>query len=195
MDETSSTGQHECQGRSKGGRRNKPVFPPQCNQAWGSVVAGRITGAVGYPRQRNRWCLVKWSWRCLSPECVQVPIHRGNVSQRQQPKLCSPSFADVILPIVITLIVITLSVFSLVALYKMCQKKTPGIWFAFSAGGGKSMSFLLLKDLFWISLTITVVVVWWESFLYFVFCLKWETNTSFSKSVGRPEWAKIIFGE
>ncbi|NXO71084.1 MUCEN protein, partial [Phainopepla nitens] len=44
-------------------------------------------------------------------------------------------FADVILPIVITLIVITLSVFSLVALYKMCQKKTPGIWFAFSAGG------------------------------------------------------------
>ncbi|NXU60896.1 MUCEN protein, partial [Horornis vulcanius] len=49
-------------------------------------------------------------------------------------------FADVILPIVITLIVITLSVFSLVALYKMCQKKTPGIQFAFSAGrgGGKS---------------------------------------------------------
>ncbi|NWW39773.1 MUCEN protein, partial [Panurus biarmicus] len=46
-------------------------------------------------------------------------------------------FADVILPIVITLIVITLSVFSLVALYKMCQKKTPGIWFAFSAGGGE----------------------------------------------------------
>ncbi|NXB96840.1 MUCEN protein, partial [Vidua chalybeata] len=44
-------------------------------------------------------------------------------------------FADVILPIVITLIVITLSVFSLVALYKMCQKKTPGIWFVFSAGG------------------------------------------------------------
>ncbi|NWS89206.1 MUCEN protein, partial [Toxostoma redivivum] len=42
-------------------------------------------------------------------------------------------FADIILPIVITLIVITLSVFSLVALYKMCQKKTPGIWFAFSA--------------------------------------------------------------
>ncbi|NXH41434.1 MUCEN protein, partial [Dicaeum eximium] len=45
-------------------------------------------------------------------------------------------FADVILPVVITLIVITLSVFSLVALYKMCQKKTPGIWFAFSGGGG-----------------------------------------------------------
>ncbi|NWX34549.1 MUCEN protein, partial [Notiomystis cincta] len=43
-------------------------------------------------------------------------------------------FADVILPIVITLIVITLSVFSLVALYKMCQKKTPGIWFVFSGG-------------------------------------------------------------
>ncbi|NWX12251.1 MUCEN protein, partial [Aegotheles bennettii] len=38
-------------------------------------------------------------------------------------------FAGVILPIVITLIVITLSVFSLVALYRMCQKKTPGIWF------------------------------------------------------------------
>ncbi|NWS12393.1 MUCEN protein, partial [Pachyramphus minor] len=37
-------------------------------------------------------------------------------------------FTGVILPIVITLIVITLSVFSLVALYKMCQKKTPGIY-------------------------------------------------------------------
>ncbi|NWV40015.1 MUCEN protein, partial [Grantiella picta] len=49
-------------------------------------------------------------------------------------------FADVILPIVITLIVITLSVFSLVALYKMCQKKTPGIWFAFSARKGESMA-------------------------------------------------------
>ncbi|NXW56116.1 MUCEN protein, partial [Eurystomus gularis] len=35
-------------------------------------------------------------------------------------------FAGVILPVVITLIVITLSVFSLVALYRMCQKKTPG---------------------------------------------------------------------
>ncbi|NXR25240.1 MUCEN protein, partial [Cinclus mexicanus] len=40
--------------------------------------------------------------------------------------------ADIILPIVITLIVITLSVFSLVALYKMCPKKTPGICFVFS---------------------------------------------------------------
>ncbi|NXB54359.1 MUCEN protein, partial [Leucopsar rothschildi] len=47
-------------------------------------------------------------------------------------------FADIILPIVITLIVITLSVFSLVALYKMCQKKTPGICFGFSAGGAQS---------------------------------------------------------
>ncbi|NXM67665.1 MUCEN protein, partial [Serilophus lunatus] len=41
-------------------------------------------------------------------------------------------FADIILPVVITLIVITLSVFSLVALYRMCQKKTPGMFFAFS---------------------------------------------------------------
>ncbi|NXA14094.1 MUCEN protein, partial [Sapayoa aenigma] len=44
-------------------------------------------------------------------------------------------FADIILPVVITLIVITLSVFSLVALYRMCQKKTPGIFFAFSEQG------------------------------------------------------------
>ncbi|NXJ61349.1 MUCEN protein, partial [Rostratula benghalensis] len=43
----------------------------------------------------------------------------------------------VILPIVITLIVITLSVFSLVALYRVCQKKTPGIWFTFSGLGGE----------------------------------------------------------
>ncbi|NWX00981.1 MUCEN protein, partial [Caloenas nicobarica] len=44
-------------------------------------------------------------------------------------------FTGVILPIVITLIVITLAAFSLVALYRMCQKKTPGIWFAFSERG------------------------------------------------------------
>ncbi|NXN23235.1 MUCEN protein, partial [Nycticryphes semicollaris] len=43
----------------------------------------------------------------------------------------------VILPIVITLIVITLSVFSLVALYRVCQKKTPGIWFTFLGLQGK----------------------------------------------------------
>lgn len=47
----------------------------------------------------------------------------------------SPSSTGVILPIVITLIVITLAAFSLVALYRMCQKKTPGIWFAFSERG------------------------------------------------------------
>ncbi|NWW49965.1 MUCEN protein, partial [Pedionomus torquatus] len=46
-------------------------------------------------------------------------------------------FVGVILPIVITLIVITLSVFSLVALYRVCQKKTPGIWFTFSGLVGK----------------------------------------------------------
>ncbi|NXK52068.1 MUCEN protein, partial [Chauna torquata] len=45
--------------------------------------------------------------------------------------------AGVILPIVITLIVITLSVFSLVALYRMCHKKTPGIWFTSSEQGGE----------------------------------------------------------
>ncbi|NXF58758.1 MUCEN protein, partial [Ciccaba nigrolineata] len=48
-------------------------------------------------------------------------------------------FAGVILPVVITLIVITLSVFSLVALYRICQKKTPGIWFAFSEGRKRSI--------------------------------------------------------
>ncbi|XP_057273926.1 endomucin isoform X3 [Pezoporus wallicus] len=34
-------------------------------------------------------------------------------------------YSSVILPVVITLIVITLSVFSLVSLYRICQKKTP----------------------------------------------------------------------
>ncbi|NXO38266.1 MUCEN protein, partial [Locustella ochotensis] len=54
-------------------------------------------------------------------------------------------FADVILPIVITLIVITLSVFSLVALCKMCQKKTPGIWFAFPAGGAGILGVYIMQ--------------------------------------------------
>ncbi|NXK91746.1 MUCEN protein, partial [Formicarius rufipectus] len=55
-------------------------------------------------------------------------------------------FSGVILPIVITLIVITLSVFSLVALYRMCQKKTPGICFAFSEEGKINMLFISDKD-------------------------------------------------
>ncbi|NWT37260.1 MUCEN protein, partial [Chroicocephalus maculipennis] len=49
-------------------------------------------------------------------------------------------FAGVILPIVITLIVITLSAFSLVALYRMCQKKTPGIWAQSDKEGVKLLS-------------------------------------------------------
>ncbi|NXS98972.1 MUCEN protein, partial [Jacana jacana] len=49
-------------------------------------------------------------------------------------------FVGVILPVVITLIVITLSVFSLVALYRMCQKKTPGIWFTFLGLGGRDQN-------------------------------------------------------
>ncbi|NXW34149.1 MUCEN protein, partial [Phaetusa simplex] len=49
-------------------------------------------------------------------------------------------FAGVILPIVITLIVITLSAFSLVALYRMCQKKTPGIWTQSDKEGVKLLS-------------------------------------------------------
>ncbi|XP_045392705.1 endomucin [Lemur catta] len=38
----------------------------------------------------------------------------------------SPSYSSIILPVVIALIVITLSVFALVALYRMCWKKDPG---------------------------------------------------------------------
>ncbi|POI25249.1 hypothetical protein CIB84_011001, partial [Bambusicola thoracicus] len=38
----------------------------------------------------------------------------------------------VILSIVIALIIITLSAFLLVALYKVCHKKTAGIWLIFS---------------------------------------------------------------
>ncbi|KFV71543.1 Endomucin, partial [Dryobates pubescens] len=56
-------------------------------------------------------------------------------------------FAGIILPVVITLIVITLSVFSLVALYRMCQKKTPGIWVTFCDGDrGRSVCFLTQSD-------------------------------------------------
>ncbi|KFP83876.1 Endomucin, partial [Acanthisitta chloris] len=54
-------------------------------------------------------------------------------------------FVGIILPIVITLIVITLSVFSLVALYKMCQKKTPGIWFPFSEGDEINAVFIIKR--------------------------------------------------
>uniref|UniRef100_K7F943 MUCEN protein n=1 Tax=Pelodiscus sinensis TaxID=13735 RepID=K7F943_PELSI len=37
----------------------------------------------------------------------------------------------IILPVVIALIVITLSVFVLVALYKMCKRRAPGIYSTF----------------------------------------------------------------
>ncbi|NXN95247.1 MUCEN protein, partial [Rhinopomastus cyanomelas] len=46
-------------------------------------------------------------------------------------------FAGVILPVVITMIAATLVAFSGAALYRLCQKKTPGIWFV-SLGKVKS---------------------------------------------------------
>ncbi|NWQ73492.1 MUCEN protein, partial [Columbina picui] len=49
-------------------------------------------------------------------------------------------FTGVILPIVITLIVITLAAFSLVTLYRMCQKKTPGMWAQSDKEGVKLLS-------------------------------------------------------
>uniref|UniRef100_A0A8C3B9M5 Endomucin n=1 Tax=Cairina moschata TaxID=8855 RepID=A0A8C3B9M5_CAIMO len=45
----------------------------------------------------------------------------GNTKMRED----TIHYSSVILPVVITLIVITLSVFSLVALYRICHKKTP----------------------------------------------------------------------
>lgn len=38
----------------------------------------------------------------------------------------NPSYSSIILPVVITLIVVTLSVFVLVGLYRMCWKTDPG---------------------------------------------------------------------
>ncbi|XP_068258924.1 endomucin isoform X1 [Nyctibius grandis] len=49
----------------------------------------------------------------------------GSSSGNQKVPESAIHYSSVILPVVITLIVITLSVFSLVALYRMCQKKTP----------------------------------------------------------------------
>ncbi|XP_074887915.1 endomucin isoform X2 [Buteo buteo] len=49
----------------------------------------------------------------------------GSISGNKNAAGSDIHYSSVILPVVITLIVITLSVFSLVALYRMCQKKTP----------------------------------------------------------------------
>ncbi|NXL95831.1 MUCEN protein, partial [Alectura lathami] len=46
--------------------------------------------------------------------------------------------AGVILPIVITLIAVTLVIFLLVSLYRVCHKKTPGIWLPFSEKGERN---------------------------------------------------------
>lgn len=108
---------------------------------------GGITRAAGYPAPEKSFMFGEVELEIRLALCTRVPLYGGNASQGQQTKSRSSSFAGIILPIVITLIVITLSAFSLVALYRMCQKKTPGIWFAFSEVGKRSMCGLLLKDL------------------------------------------------
>ncbi|XP_040412790.1 endomucin isoform X2 [Cygnus olor] len=58
------------------------------------------------------------------PANLDFVITKSNSGNTKMPE-DTIHYSSVILPIVITLIVITLSVFSLVALYRMCHKKTP----------------------------------------------------------------------
>uniref|UniRef100_A0A8D1KDK0 Endomucin n=3 Tax=Sus scrofa TaxID=9823 RepID=A0A8D1KDK0_PIG len=51
---------------------------------------------------------------------------QGIENGRNASSSTSPSYSSIILPVVIALIVITLSVFVLVGLYRMCWKKDPG---------------------------------------------------------------------
>ncbi|XP_047654651.1 endomucin isoform X3 [Phacochoerus africanus] len=51
---------------------------------------------------------------------------QGIENARNASSSTSPSYSSIILPVVIALIVITLSVFVLVGLYRMCWKKDPG---------------------------------------------------------------------
>ncbi|XP_074445583.1 endomucin isoform X2 [Larus michahellis] len=60
-----------------------------------------------------------------SPTDSTTFVGPGSSSGNKKVPESAIHYSSVILPIVITLIVITLSAFSLVALYRMCQKKTP----------------------------------------------------------------------
>ncbi|KAF6371655.1 endomucin [Rhinolophus ferrumequinum] len=68
----------------------------------------------------------------ISPSVPTAII--GNISQSQgtenaknvSSSSTSPSYSSIILPVVIALIVITLSAFALVGLYRMCRKTDPG---------------------------------------------------------------------
>ncbi|KAF4794894.1 hypothetical protein TURU_098054 [Turdus rufiventris] len=60
-----------------------------------------------------------------SPSTVSPERNTSASGTTGLPMSSPTNSTNIILPVVITLIVITLSVFSLVALYKMCQKKTP----------------------------------------------------------------------
>ncbi|XP_031464671.1 endomucin [Phasianus colchicus] len=64
----------------------------------------------------------------LSVSTLPIPTDSGstgNSSEKTKALEDTIHYSSVILPIVIALIVITLSAFSLVALYRVCQKKTP----------------------------------------------------------------------
>ncbi|XP_019470355.1 endomucin [Meleagris gallopavo] len=64
----------------------------------------------------------------LSVSTLPIPTDSastGNASEKTKALEDTNHYSSVILPIVIALIVITLSAFSLVALYRVCHKKTP----------------------------------------------------------------------
>ncbi|KAL8206850.1 UNVERIFIED_CONTAM: hypothetical protein K2H54_031612 [Gekko kuhli] len=78
-----------------------------------STTTGNVTGNKTYPESKSQ------------NTTQSEPDSTGSNSGKTKPVVDTPSYINILLPVIIALIVITLSVCTLVALYRMCWKTTP----------------------------------------------------------------------
>ncbi|XP_043726875.1 endomucin isoform X1 [Cervus elaphus] len=94
-------------------------------ETWSSIKATEISVNTSPPEDSSFRTTTLSSISVTSPENISLSQGLEN-AKNASASTTSPSYSSIILPVVIALIVITLSVFALVGLYRMCWKTDPG---------------------------------------------------------------------
>ncbi|KAM9699554.1 endomucin isoform 2-T2 [Dama dama] len=94
-------------------------------ETWSSIKATEIPVNTSSPEDSSFRTTTLSSISVTSPENISLFQGLEN-AKNASASTTSPSYSSIILPVVIALIVITLSVFALVGLYRMCWKTDPG---------------------------------------------------------------------
>ncbi|XP_016079130.1 PREDICTED: endomucin isoform X2 [Miniopterus natalensis] len=89
-----------------------------------SVNATKISGSTPQPDTSPSKPRIVPSVSTTIPE--NISLSQGTENAKNASPSTNPSRSSIILPVVIALIVITLSVFALVGLYRLCRKTDPG---------------------------------------------------------------------